>query len=268
MTRAYLDAERLMALRKQRKMTQQDVADSIISLANVSRIEHEDDVYLRPTALTSRRSAASWRSPALPRRRGAEGSGSGQPTSISDTDTWREWADSPILQSSGEQRCKTAASTAGDRVRSHRQRRAVLFSTASCRHYLRRCSPSRASPIVTVRHRHRAAYAGSRPGPALTSWSRRQPMPALLDTSASNAPRRGHSYGGSSRCSSRSTRRAGPLAALVRRRCGWTEGTAFRLALERNVAPSMRLRRAFVESSRRAVDGHRLDSRPGAAGRL
>jgi len=182
---------------------------------NVSRIEHEDYFYLRPTALTSSRSAASWRSPALPRRLGAAWSGSGQPTSIPDTDTWREWADTPILQSIGEQRCKTAASTAGDRVRRHRQRRPVLFSTASCRHSLRRCTPSRASPIVTERHRHRAGYAGSRPGPALTSSSRRPPMPALQDTSASNAPRRGHSYGGSSRCSSLSTRRAGPLAALV-----------------------------------------------------
>lgn len=47
MTRAYLDAERLMALRKHRNLTQQDVADALdVSQANVSRIEHEDDVYL------------------------------------------------------------------------------------------------------------------------------------------------------------------------------------------------------------------------------
>jgi DNA-directed RNA polymerase specialized sigma subunit len=47
MKRAYEDAERLMVLRKQRNLTQQDVADALnVSQANVSRIEHEDDVYL------------------------------------------------------------------------------------------------------------------------------------------------------------------------------------------------------------------------------
>jgi transcriptional regulator with XRE-family HTH domain len=47
MKRAYEDAERLVALRKQRNLTQQDVAGALnVSQANVSRIEHEDDVYL------------------------------------------------------------------------------------------------------------------------------------------------------------------------------------------------------------------------------
>jgi DNA-directed RNA polymerase specialized sigma subunit len=47
MRRAYKDAERLMALRKRRDLTQQDVADALnVSQANVSRIEHEGDVYL------------------------------------------------------------------------------------------------------------------------------------------------------------------------------------------------------------------------------
>ena len=47
MKRAYRDAERLMMLRKQRNLTQQEVADTLnVSQANVSRIEHEDDVYL------------------------------------------------------------------------------------------------------------------------------------------------------------------------------------------------------------------------------
>lgn len=47
MTRAMLDAQRLAELRTQRKLTQQDVADSLnVSQANVSRIEHEDNLYL------------------------------------------------------------------------------------------------------------------------------------------------------------------------------------------------------------------------------
>lgn len=47
MTRAYLDAERLMELRSHRNLTQREVADALgVSQANVSRIEHEDDVYL------------------------------------------------------------------------------------------------------------------------------------------------------------------------------------------------------------------------------
>lgn len=47
MKRAYEDGERLMTLRKERKLTQQDVADTLaVSQANVSRIEHQDDVYL------------------------------------------------------------------------------------------------------------------------------------------------------------------------------------------------------------------------------
>lgn len=47
MTRAMLDAQRLSELRAQRNLTQQDVADSLnVSQANVSRIEHEDNLYL------------------------------------------------------------------------------------------------------------------------------------------------------------------------------------------------------------------------------
>lgn len=47
MTRAYLDAERLMAIREHRNLTQRDVTDVLnVSQANISRIEHEDDVYL------------------------------------------------------------------------------------------------------------------------------------------------------------------------------------------------------------------------------
>lgn len=47
MTRAYLDAERLMKLRTDRNLTQRDVADALgVSQANISRIEHQDDVYL------------------------------------------------------------------------------------------------------------------------------------------------------------------------------------------------------------------------------
>lgn len=47
MTRAMRDAQRLAELRTHRKLTQKDVADELhVSQANVSRIEHEDDVYL------------------------------------------------------------------------------------------------------------------------------------------------------------------------------------------------------------------------------
>ena len=47
MKRAYEDAERLTAPRKHRNLTQRDAADVLnVSQANVSRIEHEDDVYL------------------------------------------------------------------------------------------------------------------------------------------------------------------------------------------------------------------------------
>ncbi len=47
MTRAMLDAQRLAKLRSQRNLTQQDVANSLnVSQANISRIEHEDDLYL------------------------------------------------------------------------------------------------------------------------------------------------------------------------------------------------------------------------------
>lgn len=47
MTRAMLDIQRLSELRAQRNLTQQDVADSLnASQANISRIEHEDDLYL------------------------------------------------------------------------------------------------------------------------------------------------------------------------------------------------------------------------------
>jgi DNA-directed RNA polymerase specialized sigma subunit len=47
MKRAYEDAERLMVVRKQPNLTQQDVANALnVSQANVSRIEHKDDVYL------------------------------------------------------------------------------------------------------------------------------------------------------------------------------------------------------------------------------
>ncbi len=47
MTRAMLDIQRLSELRAQPNLTQQDVADSLnVSQANISRIEHEDDLYL------------------------------------------------------------------------------------------------------------------------------------------------------------------------------------------------------------------------------
>lgn len=47
MTRAYLDAERLTDLRAKRQLTQRQVAEMLnVSQANISRIEHEDDVYL------------------------------------------------------------------------------------------------------------------------------------------------------------------------------------------------------------------------------
>ncbi len=47
MTRAMLDIQRLSELRAQRHLTQQDVADSLNgSQANISRIEHEEDLYL------------------------------------------------------------------------------------------------------------------------------------------------------------------------------------------------------------------------------
>ena len=47
MTRAYLDAQRLTEMRAHRNLTQKDVAAVLnVTQANVSRIEHEDDVYL------------------------------------------------------------------------------------------------------------------------------------------------------------------------------------------------------------------------------
>lgn len=47
MTRAMLDIQRLAELRTQRSLTQRDVAGALnVSQANVSRIEHEDDLYL------------------------------------------------------------------------------------------------------------------------------------------------------------------------------------------------------------------------------
>lgn len=47
MKRAMLDAQRLSDMRARRGMTQQGVADTLaVSQANVSRIEHEDDLYL------------------------------------------------------------------------------------------------------------------------------------------------------------------------------------------------------------------------------
>ncbi|MDQ3540303.1 MAG: transcriptional regulator, partial [Chloroflexota bacterium] len=47
MKRAMLDAQRLSDMRAQRGITQQRVADTLaVSQANVSRIEHEDDLYL------------------------------------------------------------------------------------------------------------------------------------------------------------------------------------------------------------------------------
>lgn len=47
MKRAFDDAEHLTKLRTQRHLTQQDVADTLnVSQANISRIEHEDDLYL------------------------------------------------------------------------------------------------------------------------------------------------------------------------------------------------------------------------------
>ncbi len=47
MKRAYRDAERLTELRARRQLTQRDVAEALnVSQPNISRIEHEDDVYL------------------------------------------------------------------------------------------------------------------------------------------------------------------------------------------------------------------------------
>lgn len=47
MARAYRDADRLSALREHRSMTQREVAHALeVSQANVSRIEHENDLYL------------------------------------------------------------------------------------------------------------------------------------------------------------------------------------------------------------------------------
>lgn len=47
MKRAMLDAQRLGELRAQRGLTQQGIADALdVSQANISRIEHEDDLYL------------------------------------------------------------------------------------------------------------------------------------------------------------------------------------------------------------------------------
>lgn len=47
MKRAMRDAQRLGELRAQRGLTQQGIADALdVSQANISRIEHEDDLYL------------------------------------------------------------------------------------------------------------------------------------------------------------------------------------------------------------------------------
>lgn len=47
MKRAMLDAQRLAEIRAHRGVTQQGVADTLgVSQANISRIEHEDDLYL------------------------------------------------------------------------------------------------------------------------------------------------------------------------------------------------------------------------------
>lgn len=47
MKRAMLAAQRLSGMRERRSMTQREVADALaVSQANVSRIEHEDDLYL------------------------------------------------------------------------------------------------------------------------------------------------------------------------------------------------------------------------------
>lgn len=47
MKRAKLAAQRLSGMRERRSMTQREVADALaVSQANVSRIEHEDDLYL------------------------------------------------------------------------------------------------------------------------------------------------------------------------------------------------------------------------------
>lgn len=47
MKRAMLDAQRLSDMRAHRGMTQRGLADALkVSQANISRIEHEDDLYL------------------------------------------------------------------------------------------------------------------------------------------------------------------------------------------------------------------------------
>jgi DNA-binding XRE family transcriptional regulator len=47
MKRAMLDVQRLAGMRVQRGLTQKGVADALdVSQANISRIEHEDDLYL------------------------------------------------------------------------------------------------------------------------------------------------------------------------------------------------------------------------------
>lgn len=47
MKRAMVDAQRLSTIRERRGVTQRGLADALnVSQANVSRIEHEDDLYL------------------------------------------------------------------------------------------------------------------------------------------------------------------------------------------------------------------------------